>query len=126
MMFINITLYANIKIYSMMYSQSWNIRHRKRHWKSCSPPSPNPYPTCALTNPNSQCHVFLLNILTYGTPCINEFRCYEAKSEKEVKKPAVAGSRIQDTLVLNRQCSATEPQQPDNHHPSQSSICTAQ
>ena len=48
---------------------------------------------------------------------INEFRCYEAKIE-ELKKPAVAGSRTQDA-------SATEPQQPDDHQPSQSSIYTA-
>ena len=40
-------------------------------------------------------------------------------------KPAVAGSQTQDTSGLSRQCSATEPQQPDNHQPSQSSICTA-
>ena len=43
-----------------------------------------------------------------------------------MKKPAVAGSQTQDTSGLSRQCSATEPQQPDNHQPSQSSICTAQ
>ena len=43
-----------------------------------------------------------------------------------MKKPAVTGSRTQDTSGLSRQCSATEPQQPDNHQPSQSSICTAQ
>ena len=43
-----------------------------------------------------------------------------------MKKPAVAGSRTQDTSGLSRKCSATEPQQPDNHQPSQSSICTAQ
>ena len=58
---------------------------------------------------------------------INEFRCYEAKIEESEKgRPAVAGSRTQDTSGLSRQCSATEPQQPDNHQPSQSSICTAQ
>ena len=28
---------------------SWNILHWKQHQKSCSP---NPYPTCVLTNPN--------------------------------------------------------------------------
>ena len=54
---------------------------------------------------------------------INEFRCYEAKIE--VKKPAVAGSQTQDTPGLSHQCSATEPQQPDNHQPPQSSICIA-
>ena len=32
----------------------------------------------------------------------------------------------QDTSGLSHQCSATELQQPDNHQPSQSSICTAQ
>ena len=42
------------------------------------------------------------------------------------KKPAVARSRTQDTSGLSRQCSATEPRQPDDHQPSQSSICTAQ
>ena len=51
---------------------------------------------------------------------VNEFRCYEAKIE-EVKGPAVAGSRIQDTSGFSRQCSATEPRQADNHQPSQSS-----
>ena len=44
----------------------------------------------------------------------------------KVKNPAVAGSQTQDTSGLSRQCSATEPQQPDNHQFSQSSICTAQ
>ena len=43
-----------------------------------------------------------------------------------MKKPAVAGSRTQDTSGLSRQCSATEPQQPDDHQPSQSSMYTAQ
>ena len=38
------------------------------------------------------------------------------------KKPAFAGSQTQDTSGLSRQCSATEPQQPGNHQPSQSSI----
>ena len=43
-----------------------------------------------------------------------------------MKKPAVARSRTQDTSGLSRQCSATEPQQLDNHQPSQSSYmyCT--
>ena len=45
---------------------------------------------------------------------------------RKVKKPAVAGSRTQDTSGLSRQCSATEPQQPDDHQPSQSSMYTAQ
>ena len=55
---------------------------------------------------------------------INEFKCYEAKIEESEKpvlpvvKPRTPGS--------SRQCSATEPQQPDNHQPPQSSICTAQ
>ena len=53
---------------------------------------------------------------------INELR----QKYRKVKKPAVAGSRTQDTSGLSRQCSATEPQQLDNHQPSQSSICTAQ
>ena len=42
------------------------------------------------------------------------------------KRAAAAGSRTQDTSGLSRQYSATEPRQPDNHQPSQSSICTAQ
>ena len=45
---------------------------------------------------------------------MNEFRCFDAKIEESEKKPAVAGSRTQDTSGLSRQCSATEPQQPDN------------
>ena len=32
-----------------------------------------------------------------------------------MKKPAVTGSRTQDTSGLSRQCSATEPRQPDDH-----------
>ena len=39
-----------------------------------------------------------------------------------MKRPAAAGSRIQDTSGLSCQCSATEPRQPDNHQPSKS--CT--
>ena len=42
------------------------------------------------------------------------------------KRPAAAGSRTQDTSGLSRQRSATEPRQPDNHQPSQSSMYTAQ
>ena len=34
------------------------------------------------------------------------------------KKPAVAGSWTQDTSGFSRQCSATEPQQPNDHQPS--------
>ena len=45
---------------------------------------------------------------------------------EEVKRPAIAGSQTQDTSGLSHQCSATEPQQPHNHQPSQSSMCTAQ
>ena len=56
---------------------------------------------------------------------INEFRCYEAKIE-ESEKATVAGSRTQNTSGLSRQCSATEPQQLDDHQPSQSSMYTAQ
>ena len=41
------------------------------------------------------------------------------------KRPAAARSRTQDTSGLSRQCSATEPWQPDNHQPSQSSMYTA-
>ena len=43
-----------------------------------------------------------------------------------MKRPAAAGSQTQDTSDLSCQCSATELRQPDNHQPSQSSICTAQ
>ena len=43
-----------------------------------------------------------------------------------VPKPKTTRSRTQDTSGLSRQCSATEPRQPANHQPSQSSICTAQ
>ena len=50
---------------------------------------------------------------------INEFRSYEVK----VGSPWESN---QDTSGLSSQCSATEPQQLDNHQPSQSSICTAQ
>ena len=48
---------------------------------------------------------------------INIFRCYEAKIERKAKRPAVAGSRTQDTSGLSCQCSATEPQQLDDHQP---------
>ena len=37
-----------------------------------------------------------------------ENKCYEAKIEKNKKKPLVAGSQTHDT-GLSRQCSATEP-----------------
>ena len=43
-----------------------------------------------------------------------------------MKRPTVAGSQTQDTSGLSCQCSATEPQQPDDHQPSQFSIYTAQ
>ena len=46
--------------------------------------------------------------------------------ERKVKRPAVSGSRTQNTSGLNHQYSATEPQQPDDHQPSQPSIYTAQ
>ena len=52
-----------------------------------------------------------------GLEIINEFRWYEVKIESE--KP---GSQTQDTSALSSQCSAHEPQQPDNHQPSQFSI----
>ena len=42
------------------------------------------------------------------------------------KRLAAAGSRTQDTSGLSRQCSATEPQQPDDHQPPQSSMYTVQ
>ena len=48
------------------------------------------------------------------------------QKERKVKRPAAPRSRTQDTSGLSRQCSATEPRQPDDHQPSQSSICTAQ
>ena len=51
---------------------------------------------------------------------LNEVRCYEAESL------AATRSQTQNTSGLSRQCSATELRQPDNHQPSQSSICTAQ
>ena len=57
---------------------------------------------------------------------MNEFGCYEAKIEESEKRLAAAGSQSQDTSGLSCQCSATEPQQLDNHQPPQSSICTAQ
>ena len=38
---------------------------------------------------------------------------------RKVKRPAVAGIWTQDTFHLSHQCSATEPQQLDNHQPSQ-------
>ena len=37
---------------------------------------------------------------------------------RKVKRPAVARSRTQDTSDLRRLCSAPEPRQPDDHHPS--------
>ena len=48
-------------------------------------------------------------------PDINVFRCYEAKIEESEK----AGS----CRELNPGHNLLEPQQPDNHRPSQSSIC---
>ena len=48
------------------------------------------------------------------------------RKQRKVKKAAVTGSRTQDNSGLSRQCSATEPQQLDNHQPPQSSICTTQ
>ena len=46
---------------------------------------------------------------------IKEFRCYEAKIEESEKRPAVTGSRTQDTSGLSHQCSASELWQLDNH-----------
>ena len=63
--------------------------------------------------------VFKLYVRMY---VIKEFRCIEAKIEESEK----ARSRTHDTAGLSRQCSATEPRQPDNHQLPQSSICTAQ
>ena len=48
------------------------------------------------------------------------------ENRRKWKRPAGARSPTQDTSGLSRQCSATEPWQPDNHQPSQSSICTTQ
>ena len=48
------------------------------------------------------------------------------KNRGKWKRLAAAGSWTQDTSGLSPQCSATEPQQSDNHQPSQSSIHTAQ
>ena len=42
-------------------------------------------------------------------PQLTGFRCYKAKIE-EVKKPAVARSRTQDTSGLSRQCSTMDNQ----------------
>ena len=56
---------------------------------------------------------------------INEFRCYEAKIEESEKGQQPPGVEPR-TPGLSCQCSATELRQPDNHQPSQSSICTAQ
>ena len=39
-----------------------------------------------------------------------------------MKRLAGARSQIQDITGLSRQCSTTEPQQPDDHQPPQSSI----
>ena len=50
----------------------------------------------------------------------NQALCQQGR---KLPRLAVAGSRTQDTSSLSRQCSATEPWQPDNHQPSQSSIC---
>ena len=55
---------------------------------------------------------------------IKEFICSEVKIEESEKghQPPRCEPR---TPCLNRQCSATELWQPDNHQPSQSSTCTA-
>ena len=55
---------------------------------------------------------------------INEIWILWGENRGKWKRSAAAGSRTQDTSGLSRQCSATEPRQPDNHQPSQSSICT--
>ena len=57
---------------------------------------------------------------------INEFRCNEAKIEESEKGRQPPGVEPRTTSGLSRQRSATEPRQPANHQPSQSSICTAQ
>ena len=56
---------------------------------------------------------------------LNEFRCYEGKIEESEngRQPPGVEPRAPG---LSSQCSATELRQPDNHQPSQSSICTAQ
>ena len=41
-----------------------------------------------------------------------------------MKRSAATGSWTQDTPGLSHQCSTTQPRQPDNHQPSQFSICT--
>ena len=61
----------------------------------------------------------------YLTLEINEFRCYEAEIE-ESEKASSHWESTQNTSSLSCQCSATEPQQPDNCQPPQSSIHTAQ
>ena len=62
-----------------------------------------------------------VNFPVQGIVVVRVNRFYEEKSEK-----ASPGVRTQGTSGLIHQYSATEPQQPDNHQPSQSSICTAQ
>ena len=75
-------------------------------------------------------HNFGFTLLDTYIMTVNEFRCYEAKIEesrkKRKKKTAATRSWTRNTSGLSCQCSATEPQQPENHQPSQSSICTAQ
>ena len=52
---------------------------------------------------------------------MNEFRCYEAKKRGKWKGWQPPGVEPR-TAGLSCQCSATEPRQPDNYQPSQSSI----
>ena len=65
---------------------------------------------------------------------MHEFRCYEAvhhvknlyllKGSKNREK--WKGWQLEKVKPRTPQCSATVPQQPDNHQPQQSSTCTAQ
>ena len=58
---------------------------------------------------------------------INEVRCYEVQIEENEKGQQAPGVEPRTPLAcMSCQCSATEPQQPDNHQPPQSSIYTAQ
>ena len=63
----------------------------------------------------------MLTIAEIILPHAGNKRIWMLGGENRVKKPAT-----QDTSGLSRQCFATEPQQPDNHQPSQPSMCTAQ
>ena len=77
-----------------------------------------PYRKMELTVFSRLFQVWITTRMTY------KFRRRWRNLEKKVKRLAVSGSQTQDIFSLSRQCSATEPRQPDKHQPSQSSICT--